>query len=292
SRGNSGRFVANGAVRCTLLAACTAAAIGLGAPAVAQAERTVWLCTPHLRHDPCLSSEQATVVSYEETGGGPVRKETVQNESVPNSPELECFYVYPTVSEQETPNANLKIEPQETQIAIDQASRFSHVCHVWAPMYEQLTLEAINNPGAVSESDLITAYLSVLNAWDYFLKHDDKKRGIVLIGHSQGAALLIHLIEEQIETNPSEQKLLVSAILLGGNVLVPEGKTVGGSFKHIPACQYAAETGCVIAYSSFLKEPPLNSYFGRPGSSLLEAGKTPAGYEVLCVNPAELVQNG
>ena len=39
--------------------------------------------------------------------------------------------------EQEGPNADLTIEPQETQIAIDQASRFSQVCRVFAPMYKQ-----------------------------------------------------------------------------------------------------------------------------------------------------------
>ncbi len=64
-----------------------------------------------------------------------------------SKPPIDCFYVYPTVSEQEGPNANLEIEPQETQIAIDQASRFSQDCKVYAPMYRQLTLKAINEPG-------------------------------------------------------------------------------------------------------------------------------------------------
>ena len=49
------------------------------------------------------------------------------------NPPINCFYVYPTVSEQPTPNANLEIEPEETQIAIDQASRFSQDCKVYAP---------------------------------------------------------------------------------------------------------------------------------------------------------------
>ena len=294
SRENPGGLVVKRTTRCVLLAVCAIAAVALGAPGVAQAKRNkpVWLCAPGLRHDPCKASLAATVVSYEETSGGPKRKEAPQTEETPLAPELNCFYVYPTVSEQETPNANLTIEPQETQIAIDQASRFSHDCHVWAPMYEQLTLGAINNPGSITEGDLVKAYLSLRSSWNEFLKHDDKGRGIVLIGHSQGAALLIHLIEEQIEANPSEQKLFVSAILLGGNVLVPEGKTVGGSFKTVPACENAVQTGCVIAYSSFLKEPPMNSFFGRPGSSLLEGSKAPAGEEVLCVNPAEVIQDG
>ena len=82
---------------------------------------------------------------------------------------------------------------------------------------------------------------------------------------------------------------LVSAIILGGNVTVPVGGTVGGSFQHIPACTTSTQTGCVIAYSSFDEQPPPNSLFGRPGSgvSQLSGNTSKAGLQVLCVNPAD-----
>jgi hypothetical protein len=259
-------------------------------PCAASAARSksVWLCLPSKAKDPCKASREATVVTYENG----VRKETLQKQGRAPSPPIDCFYVYPTVSEQETINANLEIEPQQTQIAIDQASRFSADCKVYAPVYPQLTLKAINAPGGIPEEDLVKAYVGVLDPWVEYLHKYNKGRGVVLIGHSQGAALLIHLIQEQIDKNPTERKLLVSAILLGGNVLVPEGGTVGGSFQNVPACQSVLETGCVIAYSSFAKEPPEGAFFGRPGSSLLETGIAPPGEEVLCVNPALLTQDG
>ena len=78
---------------------------------------------------------------------------------------IDCFYVYPTVSEQEGPNANLEIEPQEKQIAIDQASRFSQSCRVFAPMYRQLTLKAISSPGGITLQDELIAYEGVLGAF-------------------------------------------------------------------------------------------------------------------------------
>ncbi|HYB24497.1 MAG TPA: DUF3089 domain-containing protein, partial [Solirubrobacteraceae bacterium] len=78
----------------------------------------------------------------------------------------------------------------------------------------------------------------------------------------------------------------------GGNVLVPEGQLVGGTFQTVPACTAADETQCVIAYSTFLKEPPEGSYFGRANSPLLGPGEENAGKEVVCVNPTLLTQNG
>jgi hypothetical protein len=74
------------------------------------------------------------------------------------------------------------------------------------------------------------------------------------------------------------RKLLVSAMLLGGNVTVPVGKTVGGSFKHVPMCTAASQTGCVVAYSSFAQQPPKGALFGNGGD----------GKHVVCTNPAAL----
>ena len=79
---------------------------------------------------------------------------------------------------------------------------------------------------------------------------------------------------------------------MGGNVTVPIGQTVGGDFTHIPACQTNAQTGCVLAYSSFNAPPPANSFFGRVGTSISAlSGLGPtaaAGLQVLCTNPAAL----
>ena len=105
----------------------------------------------------------------------------------------------------------------------------------------------------------------------------------MLIGHSQGSLMLAQLIKKSSTPARALRKQLVSAILLGGNVLVPEGGTVGGTFENVPSCTSATDTSCVIAYSSFLKEPPENSFFGRPSSPLL-GGTPPPGMQVVCAS--------
>jgi hypothetical protein len=273
--------------RTWLLAALGAAALLVPAlTAGAASAETSWLCKPGLAGDPCESSEETTV----EHPDGTTSNEQAQPAS---NPPIDCFYVYPTVSNQQTENANLNIEPEETQTAIDQASRFSQQCKVYAPMYEQVTLHALESPGGLSGIARLRAYFSMKSGFEEYLSKYNDGRGFVLIGHSQGALVLKQLIEEVIELHPELRKQLVSAVLLGGNVLVPKGKTVGGDFQNIPACQAAGQTHCVVAYSSFLKEPPNPSDFGRVESSLLgpTTSEQQADDEVLCVNPAVTVQS-
>jgi hypothetical protein len=131
------------------------------------------------------------------------------------------------------------------------------------------------------------AYASLLSGWNDYLAHYNDGRPIIFIGHSQGAAMLIRLLHNVIDPSPSLRHRMVSAIILGGNVQVPTGKNVGGSFKHIPTCSSARQVGCVIAYSSFASKPPPGTLFGRPGQgvSLQSQQTTSKGQPVACTNP-------
>jgi hypothetical protein len=250
------------------------------APAHTTATAVTWLCRPGMADDPCLSSLDATVVQP----GGHTHS---QPESPAAAPKIDCFYVYPTVSTQPTANADLTVDPQETAVAVAQASRFSSVCNVYAPMYRQLTVAAILGQAHATAADRDLAYADVAAAWEYYLDHYNHGRGVAFIGHSQGAAMLIDLLKQKVDADPAVRARLVSAILLGGNVTVPVGQTVGGTFAHIPACTNVTRPGCIIAYSSFDQVPPSNSIFGRVSSPVNAlSGQTPVGQlQVLCVNP-------
>ncbi len=240
---------------------------------------TVWLCRPGLPSNPCITNLTTTVV-------GPGGASHVQRTPVPKKSPIDCFYVYPTVSAQPTINADLTIDPAERFVAMLQASRFSSQCRVYAPMYPQITRSGLTR-GATG-ANVLTAYDGVQAAWNDYLAHYNKGRGVVFIGHSQGASMLIRLLKSEVDPKPAVRKLVVSALIMGGNVTVPIGKTVGGDFKHIPACQSKTQTGCVLAYSSFLDPPPVNSLFGRVGAgvSVLSGDGPNPNLQVLCVDPA------
>ena len=123
-------------------------------------------------------------------------------------------------------------------------------------------------------------YDDVRDAWRYYLEHDNRGRGVVLIGHSQGSFILTELIRREIDGKPIQSRL-VSAILLGATLSVPQGKDVGGSFQHLPLCRKPSQVNCLVTYVSFraTSPPPANTRFGKV---------TEPGMVAACTNPAAL----
>src|SRR5207245_4293814 len=112
--------------RVVLIASVLASTLALTGLAGARANAaTTWLCRPGIASNPCLGSEEATVV----LANG---KSFIEHAQPARKPPIDCFYVYPTVSSQFTENANEEIDPEELAIAESQASRFSQVCNVYA----------------------------------------------------------------------------------------------------------------------------------------------------------------
>ncbi|MET0534595.1 MAG: DUF3089 domain-containing protein [Steroidobacter sp.] len=236
-----------------------------------------WLCKPG-RKDSCAVDLTSTIVAAD---GKLTREDFKPNPQAP----IDCFYVYPTVSRDTTPNSDMNAGPEEHGVIRAQFARFGSQCKLYAPLYRQLTLTALRAAvsGQPLTADRAMAYGDVAAAWRYYLEHDNKGRGVVLIGHSQGAGMLTQLIKSEIDGKPIQSQI-ISALLLGSNVAVPTGKDVGGAFQHLPLCKSASQIGCVISYVSFRETspPPANSRFGRV------AGE---GMSAACVNPAALIGN-
>jgi hypothetical protein len=257
------------------------AALLIAAPAASAAkDTTVWLCKPGLADNPCKPGFDTTRVS---PTGEVLGADAV---SPDRKPKVDCFYVYPTVSDDQTPNSDLSIDPEERSIALYQAARYSLHCRVFAPMYRQITLQSLFSGQPITEEMSQLAYGDVVSAWKTYLAKYNKGRGVVLLGHSQGTYVLRKLVRDYVDPKPGVRKRLISAVLLGGNVTVPEGGNVGGDFKHVPGCRKPKQTGCAVAFSTFNAPVPADARFGRPGNVIDPS--LPATGDVLCTNPAAL----
>jgi hypothetical protein len=228
-----------------------------------------WLCLPG-RADACRQPMDATVVKAD----GMV---TIEPFKAAVDPGVDCFYVYPTVSNDQTGNSDMTANDEEKFVIAAQFARFGSVCRTFAPLYRQVTLTALRGfmTGRPIPASRDLGYADVRDAWNWYLAHENKGRGVILIGHSQGSGVLQRLIKEEIDGKPAGKRL-VSAMLIGTNVPVVDGK-----FGGIPLCAADSQTGCLISYVSFRDTvpPPATSRFGV----VAEPGAVAA-----CTNPAAL----
>ena len=232
------------------------------------AEDSAWICRPG-RVDACaVDLSTATEASR------------LPPES---DPAIDCFYVYPTISTAPGDSAPIAVTEDEARTVRLQLARLRSVCRLYAPLYRQLTVSDMKRRLEGGQTPDLPAAMAlaegdVAAAWSHYLEHDNARRGVVLIGHSQGALILQGLIREQIDGQALGRRL-VSAVLPGSFVIAPLDQDVGGTFKTIPACRAMEQIGCVIAFNSFRDDaPPPEGYEG-----MLDDGE-----RALCTNPVAL----
>jgi len=238
-----------------------------------------WLCKPG-RQDACTIPQDSAVVAAD----GSVKVETFKAD--PNAP-IDCFYVYPTVSNDPFSTSDLIANAEEINVVKSQFARFGAACRTYAPMYRQTTLVQLraglgNGTPPPVRFAKGQGNSDVDDAWEYYMKNDNKGRGVIIIGHSQGAGQVTRLIKSKIE-GQSAQKQLVAAYIVGAGLTVAKGKDTGGAFTSVPVCRSAIQTGCVISYGSFRDTIPAPATGMAVGAATVTATADGA-----CANPAAL----
>lgn len=234
-----------------------------------------WLCWPG-RADVCARNLDATELRPDGT------RVEVRETRAANADKIDCFYVYPTVDLRMLAGNHTDFTDLEDieRVAFVQAARFSSVCRVFVPLYRQITFgtylqsEEVKRPyTAVAESDVVDAFL-------HYMGQANGGRKIVLIGHSQGAEMIVRLLQRFFDRDPVMRERLLLAMPIGWPMEVERGKTTGGTFAELPMCTKKGEIGCVIGYRTHVAgtDPAPKHAMPKPG------------HESICVHPGELLR--
>lgn len=181
------------------------------------------------------------------------KKSNLQDEQA--TAEADVFFVHPTTytgikkteinwnADVNDPSIN---ERTDNTTILHQGSVFNGAGKIYAPRYRQAHINVyydFKNPAAQQALD--TAYIDVKRAFEYYLKHYNNGRPIIIASHSQGTNHAEHLLLDFFDGKPLQNQL-VAAYLVGMPIPVD-------TFKNIPPCKTPEQIGCFCSWSTYQK---------------------------------------
>ncbi len=135
--------------------------------------------------------------------------------------------------------------------------------NVYIPYYQQSSgLDVLNSVlwqntpqlAGIANQALQVAYTDVSNAFDYYMAHynraaNGQPRPFILAGHSQGANMVLYLLENKFG-DPALRKLLVAAYVIGWSVTSDDMNSFPNSLALVGICRDKAQTGCIVTYNT------------------------------------------
>ena len=161
---------------------------------------------------------------------------------------VDVFYIYPTVSgfRPETEVCDMTdtmMVAGAKMVRQIQTAVFEESCNVFMPYYRQISMP---KPG--SDYNAIINYVSkfdTTDALDYYLNNLNQGRPFILAGHSQGAHLLIALLENYMTKHPEALKRMVAAYPIGFAVTKDWLAKTGLKFA-----EGATDTGVIVSWNT------------------------------------------
>jgi hypothetical protein len=164
------------------------------------------------------------------------------------------FYVYPTAYSRAPggPIYSAVDDPgmmRGAQVAFQrQATAFRTVGNVYAPYYRQIdAVYQLLQPFAQQGKNIAgIPSTDVFAAFTYFLKHFDRGRPFILVGHSQGSAVLANLLAKYMKAHPAVYARMIAAYIPG----YPIQRSYLQQHPFLKFARGAGDTGVIVSWNT------------------------------------------
>jgi hypothetical protein len=195
---------------------------------------------------------------------------------------VDVFFLHPTtLTDREEEKWNAGIDDALINAKTDyssilyQASIFNEY-RVFAPRYRQAHIKSYftgDTASAMAAFEL--AYNDIKTSFEYYLRHFNNGRPIVIASHSQGTTHAMRLLKEYFDNTDLKQKL-VAAYLVG--MYISENY-----FSNLRICRDSIQTNCYCAWRTyrinympeFVKRESIKSGVTNPITWSISAAKAP-----------------
>ena len=194
-------------------------------------------------------------------------------QSEPATPQtFDLFYVYPTlVANKEKPLMDCQDAKTRTKALGFARAQTEEIflgdARVFAPCIRQLEylrcLKLLDNPSQWGETELATGIQDTCDAFQYYMKHWNQGRPVILLGHSQGSMDLYEMLRRMQKISP--KKGLVAAYLPGLPRVSTEDMKRDFAGRDIQPAKGADDLGVIIVWNT-QSPTAVSSPFAKAGT--------------------------
>ena len=194
--------------------------------------------------------------------------------------EFDTFYIYSTIyfgaNEGDPDYATLDNREMLDGIKVEHAiksSVFEESTNLFIPLYRQASMrlagDTWKNTGSIEEAIKSTPYGDITAALDYYFENYNQGRPFVIAGHSQGSAILRHVLKHYFKEHPDYYKRMVAAYAIGYSITKEDLE----ANPHMKFATGETDTGVIISWhaegpksvgSKFLSAAMLPNVVTRP----------------------------
>ncbi|WP_277058367.1 DUF3089 domain-containing protein [Trichlorobacter lovleyi] len=183
---------------------------------------------------------------------------------------VDVFYIYPTAYKKATPSDpvfcaidNPTMVQGAQRAYQQQATAFAPYANIFAPYYRQVdaTYQLALPFDQQDENIRKVPGPDVIAAFEYYLQHYNNGRPFILVGHSQGAAVLKYLLADYMTLHPDVYQRMIAAYVVGQSI-TPQYLAQN---SHLRFATGSSDTGVIVSWNTEAPTTTIPNPITQPG---------------------------